>query len=149
MIVLASRIEKKALQFDVRCKTIDWNFDCGYGFLKDTYNGVAFNMALLLQKRLRNFSLLWISFGHATDYILRLEMLVCAIGSVSLFAVDRLVSTIQEPYCIRYSVAFSTMYEGREAYRDYWLFQWSRVQVSEEQSWCTIEESVFAWWCKW
>ena len=53
----------KALQFDVRCKAFGRNFDCGCGFFQDTYNGATINMALPLQKPLRNFLLLWISFG--------------------------------------------------------------------------------------
>ena len=32
----------KQLQFDVHCKAIGGNFDCGCGFLQDTYNGAVF-----------------------------------------------------------------------------------------------------------
>ena len=55
------------VQFDVHCNAIGRNFDCGGVFLQDLYNGTAFNMAPPLQKRLHNFSLLWISFGLATN----------------------------------------------------------------------------------
>ena len=41
----------------MRCKAIGRDFDRGCGFLQDTYNDAAFNTALPLQKRLRNFSL--------------------------------------------------------------------------------------------
>ena len=63
-MLLPVELEKwmKALQFDMRCKAIGRYFDHGCGFLYDTFNVAAFNMALPLQKRLRNFSLKWTSF---------------------------------------------------------------------------------------
>lgn len=43
------KIRMKMLQFD-NCKVIGQNFDCGCGFLQDTYNGAASNVALPPQK---------------------------------------------------------------------------------------------------
>ena len=53
--VLTSRTEKKNLQFNMHCKAIGRNLDCGCRYLQDTYNGAAFKMALPLQKLLCNF----------------------------------------------------------------------------------------------
>ena len=52
----------------MRCKAIGRDFDRGCEFLQGTYNGAAFNMALLLQKRLHNFSPYLISFELGTNW---------------------------------------------------------------------------------
>ena len=58
VLTMINRTEKrKALQFDMRCKVIGRDFDRECEFLQGRYNGAAFNIALLLQKWLRNISL--------------------------------------------------------------------------------------------
>ena len=57
----------------MRCKAIGRDFDRECEFLQGTYNGAVFNMALPLQKRLRNF--------HCSEY--RLDSAVRGEGGVA------------------------------------------------------------------